>query len=97
MDSACCLPSRLSKHSEDRSISRIGPRQLHVVGELIGRNTLQNELTGICVLALIALQWHVQQTPADRSNENHDGQQDDKMPAKETSQRRSFIYFRRRI
>jgi amidohydrolase len=64
---------RLPKDRQDRGIGRIGPRQLHVVGQLVGRNTLQNELAGIGVLTLIALQRHVQQPPADRSKENDHG------------------------
>jgi len=73
---------RLPEHREDRGIGGIGPRQLHVVGQLVGRNVLQNELAGVGVLAFVALQRHIEQTPADRSKENDDRQQDDKMPAK---------------
>ena len=79
MDSA----GRLPKHREDRGIGRIGSGQLHVVGQLVGRNALQNQLAGVGVLALIAFQRHVQQAPADHFKEKDDGQQDHKMPSKE--------------
>ena len=81
MDSA----GRLPKCREDRGVGCVGPRQLHVVGQLVGRNALQNELTGVGVLALVAFQRHIRETPADYSKEDDGGQQDGKMPAKEVS------------
>jgi hypothetical protein len=61
--------NRLSKHRHDHSVGRISAWELHVVGELIGWNTLQNELTSISVFAFIALQWNSKEPNSDGNNE----------------------------
>ena len=68
---------------EDRDNQRIGgirSRQLHVVGELIGGNALQDELAGIGVFPLVAFQRHVAQAEADRGKEHDYNDQQNQWP-----------------
>ena len=54
MNSGYCLP----KDRHNRGVGCISAWKLHVVGERVWRNTLQNELAGISVFAFVALEWN---------------------------------------
>jgi protein O-mannosyl-transferase len=54
----------LSKDRHDQRIGCISSRELHVVSELVRRDALQNELTGIGILAFIALQRNTKKSDA---------------------------------
>ena len=64
MDSGYCLP----KDRHDYCIGCISAWKLHVVGERIWWNTLQNELTGISVFAFVALEWNPKKSDSDGNN-----------------------------
>ena len=56
-----------TKHRHAERIGEIRPRQFHVVGQFVRRNPLENQLPGVGIFALVALQRHIQQTDADES------------------------------
>src|SRR5262249_10955639 len=62
-------PGRLAEDRQDRSVRRVRPRQLHVVDQTVRRDALQDQLPGIGVLALLALERHVEQTDADGADD----------------------------
>jgi hypothetical protein len=61
--------SRLSKHRHDHSVGRISAWEFHVVGELVGWNALQNQLTSISVFAFVTLEWNSKEPNPDANNE----------------------------
>ena len=61
--------NRLSKHRHDHSVGGIGAWEFHVVGELVGWNALQNQLTSISVFAFVALKWNSKESNSDGNNE----------------------------
>ena len=65
MDSGYCLP----KDRHDCRVGCIGAWELHVVGERVWWNTLQNELTGISVFAFVALEWNSKKSNSYGNNE----------------------------
>src|SRR4029453_13954353 len=65
MNSGYCLP----KDRHDSGEGCIGAWELHVVGERVWRNTLQNELTGISVFAFVALKRNSKKSNSDGNNE----------------------------
>ena len=69
MNSDYCLP----KDRHDCGVGCISARELHVVGERVRWNTLQNELTGISVFAFVALKWNSKESNSDG---NHEAQND---------------------
>ena len=68
MNSGDCL----SEDRHDHGISGIGPGKLHVVGELIWGDPLQHQLTGIRVLAFVALEWDSEDPNTDRDSDAKD-------------------------
>ncbi len=65
MNSGYCLP----KDRHDCGVGCISAWELHVVGERVWWNTLQNELTGISVFAFIALEGNSKKPNSDGNNE----------------------------
>src|SRR4029453_5353142 len=65
MNSGYCLP----KERHDGGVGCISARKLHVVGQGVRRNTLQNELTGISVFAFVALERNSKKSNSDGNNE----------------------------
>lgn len=61
MNSGYCLP----KDRHDGGVGCISAWELHVVGERVWRNTLQNELTGISVFAFVALERNSKKSNSD--------------------------------
>ena len=61
--------NRLSKHRHDHSVGGIGAWEFHVVGELVGWNALQNQLTSISVFAFVTLEWNSKEPNSDGNNE----------------------------
>ena len=61
----------LSEDGQDPCISGVGAGKLHVIGELVRGNTLQDKLSCISVLAFITFERHVAQANADQSNKNN--------------------------
>ena len=59
----------LAQDSKNSCISRIDTRQLHVVGKLIGRDSLQQQLSRISVFAFVALERHLAKPEADQAEE----------------------------
>ena len=59
----------LSKDRHDHGVGSISARELHVIGELVRWNTLQNELTGISVFAFVALKWNSKESNSNGNNE----------------------------
>ena len=66
MDAGDCL----SKDRHDRGISQISPGELHIVGKLVGRDALQNELAGISVLAFVTLEWNSKESNSNRDDKS---------------------------
>src|ERR1043166_5591114 len=66
----------LSKNRHDQGVSDISTRELHVIGELIRWNALQNELTSISIFAFVALEWNSKKSNPDGNNDakNNRGQ-----------------------
>src|SRR5580704_15704650 len=64
MDSGYCLP----KDRHDYCVGCISAWKLHVVGERVWWNTLQNELAGISVFAFVALEWNPKKSDSDGNN-----------------------------
>ena len=62
----------LSENSHDQSISSVNPGKLHVVRQLIRRNSFQNKLAGVSKLAFISFQRDRQKADPHR----HDKQKD---------------------
>jgi len=60
---------RLPKDRHDCGVGCISARELHVVGELIWWNALQNELASIGVLAFIAFERNSQKSNPDCDDE----------------------------
>ena len=60
----------LSKDRHDERICGISARELHVINKLVRRDTLQYELAGISVLALVAFERNSQETNPDCSDES---------------------------
>src|SRR5262249_37098655 len=68
--------NRLSKERHDHGIGGVSARELHVVGELVRRDTLQYELAGICVFALVAFGRNSQEVDPDCNDQSkHDCRQ----------------------
>ena len=65
MNSGYCLP----KDRHDYCIGCISAWKLHVVGERVWWNTLQNELAGISVFAFVALEWNPKKSDSDGNND----------------------------
>jgi hypothetical protein len=65
MDSGYCLP----KDRHDYCVGCISAWKLHVVGERVWWNTLQNELAGISVFAFVALEWNPKKSDSDGNND----------------------------
>jgi hypothetical protein len=65
MNSGYCLP----KDRHDGGVGCISAWKLHVVGERVWRNTLQNELTGISVFAFVALERNSKKSNSDGNRE----------------------------
>jgi hypothetical protein len=64
------------KHREHCGIDGVGSRQLHVVGKLIGRYALQDELTCIRVLSFVTVEWDFAQANANgKDPDYHEKQQ----------------------
>jgi hypothetical protein len=61
----------LAKDRHDRGIGCVRAGQLHVVGERVGRDALQDELSGIGVFAFVPFQRHGSQVKADSSDEQN--------------------------
>src|SRR5437879_10048175 len=62
----------LSKERHDQRISSIGSREFHVVSELVRRDALQQELSGIRIFAFIALQRNTKEPDANNDHKNKD-------------------------
>src|SRR5437762_2756819 len=62
----------LSKDRHDHGVGSISARELHVIGELVRWNTLQNELTSISVFAFVALEWNSKKSNPDGNNDAKD-------------------------
>ena len=65
MNSGDCL----SEDRHEQSVGGISPRELHVVSQLIWRNTLQHQLTRISVLSFIPLEWNSEEPNSDRERQ----------------------------
>ena len=63
---------RLSKDRHDCRVRCISPWKLHVVGELVWWNALQNQLTGISVFAFVALERNSQKPNPDCDDHGED-------------------------
>ena len=63
---------RLSEHHHQKCIRRVRPGKLHVVSKLVGRNALQNQLSGVSVLAFVAFQRNSEQSNSDRDSKAKD-------------------------
>src|SRR2546428_9912787 len=68
MNANDCLP----KERHDQRIGCISSREFHVVSELVRRDALQHELTGIRILAFIALQRNTEKPDANSDHEYRD-------------------------
>src|SRR5206468_2600984 len=68
MNTNDCLP----KERHDQRIGFIGSREFHVVSELVRWDALQHELTGIRILAFIALQRNTKKPDANNDHKNKD-------------------------
>src|ERR1041385_5249772 len=68
MNANNCLP----KDRHDQGIGCISSREFHVVSELVRRDALQQELTGIRILAFIALQRNTEKPDANSDHETDD-------------------------
>ena len=67
---------RLSKEAHHGRIGDIGPGQFHAVGELVGRHSLKDQLTGVGEFTLVALQGKVAEpNPHVDGEEQGNGQQ----------------------
>src|SRR6266404_5861853 len=64
MNANDCLP----KDRHDQRVGRIGSREFHVVSELVRRDALQHELTGIRIFAFIALQRNTKKPDANNDH-----------------------------
>ncbi len=66
----------LPEETEDQGVRRVGPRELHVVGQPVGWDALQEQLACVGVLALVALEGHIEQAqPDDRGGEQDQREQ----------------------
>src|ERR1700689_4757772 len=61
-----------AEHSEHAGIRRISAGEFHIVSELIGRYSLEKQLAGVGVLALIAFERQVAQPEADQGKKQDD-------------------------
>src|SRR5215467_12579990 len=68
MNASDCLP----KNRHYQRIGCIGSRELHVVSELVGRDTLQHELPGIRIFAFVALQGNSEKSDANSDHKTKD-------------------------
>src|SRR6266571_5486988 len=68
MNANNCLP----KNRHDQRIGCIGSREFHVVSEFVRRDALQHELTGIRILAFIALQRNTEKPDANSDHKTKD-------------------------
>ena len=67
----------LAEDGHDYCVRGVSPRKLHIGRDAVWRDTLQDELAGVSVLALIALQRDGEQANADKSSgEKDEGQGD---------------------
>ena len=62
----------LSKDRHDHGVGRISARELHVIGQLVRWNALQNELTSISVFAFVALEWNSKKSNPNGNNDAKD-------------------------
>ena len=67
--------SRLPKDSHQGCVRDIGPRQFHVVGELVGRHALQDQLSGVGEFAFVALQGEFAKPNTNGDGKNHSNRQ----------------------
>src|SRR6266513_5091624 len=65
MNSGDCL----SEDRHEQSVGGISPRELHVVSQLVWRNTLQHQLTRISVFSFIPLEWNSEEFYSDRERQ----------------------------
>ena len=63
------------KDSKSRRVGRVNSRQFHVVGKLVGRDSLQKQLSRIRVFAFVALERHFAKPEANQA-EKHDYEQE---------------------
>ncbi len=60
---------RLSKNAKHNCVRRVDSGQLHIVGELIRRDALENQLTGVGVFPFVAFEGDIEE-----SHPHHRGQ-----------------------
>ena len=60
---------RLPEDSHNHRISDIDSRKFHIVGQRIGRDTLQHELASVSVFSFIALERDPQQSESNQDDE----------------------------
>src|SRR5947209_13384220 len=70
----------LSKDRHDHGVGRISARELHVIGELVRWNALQNELTSISVFAFVAFEWNSKKSNPDGNNDAKDNRDQNPPP-----------------
>ncbi len=71
---------RLAEHGECGGVRDVDAGQLEVVGARVRRNALQQELAEVRVLALVAVERHVQQPDTDHRDRAEDEGHDDPDP-----------------
>jgi hypothetical protein len=65
-------PRRVAEQRKDQAVCVVGTRKLHVVGELVWRDALKNQLAGVRVLAFIALEGDAGDAEAHGRDGEHD-------------------------
>ena len=61
---------RVAKDRHQQGIGNGGARELHAVGQLIGRDALQKQLARVSILALVPLQRQPKQANSGRQNDD---------------------------
>ena len=75
----------LAEEGHDDGVGGVGAGQFHVVGFLVGRNALQDELSGVGVFAFVAFEGHVAQP--DANGKNKEDCQPDQKPGRVATQK----------
>ena len=71
---------RLAEHGHDGGIGVIRSRKFHVVGQRVRRKALKNQLPGVGIFALVALQRQIQQPQPRGGDEEQHGHREPAEP-----------------
>ena len=70
-------PRSLSEQRHDQAVGVVCPWELHVVRELIWRDSVKNKLSRVCILSLVAFEWDAGNAQTYEGHEHQCGKNDE--------------------